>query len=54
MVIDAWMAMIRILRTWIPPVGSCLLLQAAIIGAGLLLHRCIEPQPPCCDSPLAL
>jgi hypothetical protein len=46
--------MVRILRTWIGPVGSCLLLQAAIIGAGLVFQRCIEPTTPCCDSPLVL
>jgi len=46
--------MVRLLRIWIPPVGTCLLLQGAILGAGFLLHRCIEPPTPCCDSPLVL
>ena len=46
--------MVEKLRVWFPPVGCCLLLQAAIIGTGLVLHRCIEPHPQCCDSPLAL
>jgi hypothetical protein len=41
-----------LLRTWIPPVGTCLLLQGTILGAGFLLHRCSEPPTPCCDSPL--
>lgn len=46
--------MTRILRTWLPPVGLCLLLQASIVGGGLLLNRWIVPETPCCDSPLEL
>jgi hypothetical protein len=46
--------MIRMLRTWIPPVGTCLLLQAAIISTGLLVQRCLQSDTPCCDSPLVL
>lgn len=44
----------RVLRTWLPPVGTCLLLQASLLGAGFLIHRCIEPPTPCCVSPLVL
>jgi len=47
-------SMVRILRTWIPPLGTCLLLQGSLIGAGFLIHRCLEPPIPCCDSPLVL
>jgi len=47
-------SMVRILRTWIPPLGTCLLLQGSMIGAGFLIHRCFEPPIPCCDSPLVL
>lgn len=46
--------MVRILRTWLPSVGVCLLLQASIASAGLVLNRWIVPDPPCCDSPLVL
>jgi len=46
--------MVRMLRTWVPPVGTCLLLQAAILATGLVVHRWVEPQSPCCDSPLVL
>ncbi len=46
--------MVRILRTWLPPVGACLLLQATIAAGGLLLNRWIPPDRPCCDSPLEL
>jgi hypothetical protein len=47
-------AMERNLRTWLPQVGLCLLLQGAIVGGGVLLNRWIVPEPPCCDSPLVL
>lgn len=43
-------AMIRLLRTWLPPVSTCLLLQGAIAGGSILLHRWLVPPTPCCDS----
>jgi hypothetical protein len=46
--------MVRALRTWITPVGTCLLLQGSLLGVGLLIDRCINPPAPCCDSPLVL
>jgi hypothetical protein len=46
--------MVRLLRTWLPPVGGCLLLQGAIIGAGQLAHRLIVPESSCCASHLEL
>jgi hypothetical protein len=47
-------AMQRNLRTWLPQVGLCLLLQGTIVAGGLLLNRWTVPEPPCCDSPLVL
>lgn len=47
-------SMVRVLRAWLPPVGTCLLLQGSLIGAGLLIHRCIAPPTPCCVSPQVL
>jgi hypothetical protein len=43
-------AMTRLLRTWLPPVSTCLLLQGAIVGGSVLLNRWITPPTPCCDS----
>jgi hypothetical protein len=43
-----------LLRTWLPQVGLCLLLQAGIASGGLLLHRWLAPQAPCCSSPPVL
>lgn len=31
------------MKMWLPQVGVCLLLQAGITGAGLLLQRWFEP-----------
>ncbi|MEB3322302.1 MAG: hypothetical protein VKI81_05715 [Synechococcaceae cyanobacterium] len=42
------------LRRWLPQVGLCLLLQGTIASGGLLLNRWMVPEPPCCESPLAL
>jgi hypothetical protein len=44
----------RLLRIWLAPIGTCLLLQAVLAGGGLLLNRWMVPDPPCCDSPLEL
>lgn len=41
-------------RTWIPQVGICLLLQAGIASGAMLLDRWIAPESPCCDRPLVL
>jgi len=38
--------MTRILRTWLPPVSLCLLLQASIVGGGVLLNRWFEGPKP--------
>ena len=46
--------MVRALRTWITPVGTCLLLQGSLLGAGALIQSCLERPVPCCDSPLVL
>jgi hypothetical protein len=43
-------AMTRLLRTWLPPVSTCLLLQGAIAGGSILLNRWLAPPTPCCDS----
>lgn len=42
--------MIRLLRTWLPPVSTCLLLQGAIAGGSILLNRWLVPPTTCCDS----
>ena len=46
--------MTRILRTWLPPVSLCLLLQASIVGGEVLLNHWFVPETPCCESPLEL
>jgi hypothetical protein len=46
--------MVRAVRRWITPVGTCLLLQGCLLGVGVLIDRCIDPPSPCCDSPLVL
>ena len=43
-------AMTRLLRTWLPPVSTCLLLQGAMAGGSILLNRWLTPPAPCCDS----
>ena len=43
-------AMTRLLRTWLPPVSTCLLLQGAIAGGSIMMNRWLAPPTPCCDS----
>jgi hypothetical protein len=50
MVIATPVAMTRLLRTWLPPVSTCLLLQGAMAGGSILLNRWLAPPAPCCDS----
>ncbi len=43
-------AMARLLRIWLPPVSTCLLLQGAIAGGSIMMNRWLAPPTPCCDS----
>jgi hypothetical protein len=43
-------------KGWWPQALLCLLIQASIVGGGLVLNRWLAPvsTPPCCAPPLVL
>ncbi|MFM7312398.1 MAG: hypothetical protein ACKO0M_04395 [Cyanobium sp.] len=41
--------MSRLVRTWMPQVGVCLLLQGGLVSGGALLHHWVDAPSPCCD-----
>jgi len=46
--------MAQLLKTWTPAVASCLILQAGLIGMGVVVDRWFNPHRPCCSQHLVL
>ncbi len=42
------------LRAWMAPIATCLLLQAALLSLLLAADRLTETERPCCTPPLVL
>lgn len=47
-------AMAFLQRSWLKPVGICLLLQAALLSGGRVFHGWLIPEERCCVSRLEL
>lgn len=46
--------MALLMKTWLPPVVSCLVLQGSLLGFGLAMDRWLNPKAPCCSQRLVL
>ena len=45
-------SMAQLLKTWTPAVAMCLMLQAGLIGFGVVVDRWFNPHRPCCNQHL--
>jgi len=46
--------MVPLLKTWLPPIATCLMLQAVLVGSGLIVNQWLNPDSPCCTQDLVL
>lgn len=46
--------MTQLLKTWLAPIASCLMLQAVLISLGVLINHRLTPPAPCCTQRLVL